>query len=121
MHPRILENAASGNGHNCEERGTLAERPDLPRLCNVKPLLLGIDVGLEHFLSASDGEQNTHPRFLEDPSFALSASPTGRRVRGLFFWRSITLAVPASAFFVGLMPAGVCVPLLRGGDPAIFL
>jgi hypothetical protein len=32
-----------------------SEKPDVPRLGNVNPPI-GIDVGLEHFLSASDAE-----------------------------------------------------------------
>jgi putative transposase len=44
--------------------GKRGEGGDLPRVGNVNPAV-GIDAGLEHFLSTSEGEHIPNPRFLK--------------------------------------------------------
>jgi putative transposase len=60
-----------------------AEQPDPPKLGNINPAV-GIDVGLEHFLSTSDGKHVENPRFLKEelPDMRRAGRAVSRKKKG---------------------------------------
>jgi putative transposase len=61
----------------------IAELPEPPKLGNINPAV-GIDMGLEYFLSTSDGQHVENPRYLKDelPALRRAGRAVSRKKKG---------------------------------------